>query len=170
MTADMTALAIFELHRERLRAALARLVSAQDVDDLLHEGFLRFARNFERLGVIDDAFAYLHRIGQNVVAEGYRRRLPDSGAIEDAQPHHDHCASGALEWSAETARLRRAIDLLDPVDQALIILRHREGLPHKKIARQLQLSPNTVRIYLKRAEARLKVLMLGAHGRAIDRR
>jgi RNA polymerase sigma factor (sigma-70 family) len=147
MSADL----LFEPYREQLRAYLARRgLSLPDIEDVEQDVLLGLTEKLRKQEPIDEPRAYIFRIACNVVADRYHDRLPDDAGLAGVP---------APECPVESSKLQRAIDALDPLDRALIVLSHREGMQHKEIARELRLSHHTVRKYLKRAEARLKELM-----------
>ena len=140
MTPNLTALQLFEPYRERLRASLGqRGLSRQDIDDVVQEVLLQLTIKLQRREEINDPKGYIFRIASNVVADWYDDRLPGDDDLEQVQ---------APECTVESSKLQRAIDALGPLDRALIVLWHRDGLQYKEIARKLHLSHHTVRKYL----------------------
>lgn len=157
MTADMTALLLFHPHREHLRVSLTRKgVSPQDIDDVLQEVFVRFTLKVDTGAEIGEPAAYLFGIAHHVLADYHRQRFRGAADSRYARVEDECLGSRAAEDAAESLKLLEAIDALGPVDKAVFVLWYRQGLRHKEIGRELDLSHHTVRKYLSRAKEQLK--------------
>ncbi len=135
----------------------------QDVDDLAQEVYLRLLRMPEET-LLERPAAYLYRVAANVVSDFCAKQqtqahvLCDSDALEsigESTPMADPTVARELQDDIE-----RAVAELPPRLQATILLRER-GYSYEEIARQLQVTPNTVRKHLAVARARLRVALWG---------
>jgi RNA polymerase sigma-70 factor (ECF subfamily) len=145
MTADITA-ELFESHRERVRAFFSRRVSPEEIDDLVQEVFARFARSVASQTAISEPVAYLFRIAQHVLVDYFRERPPPATDVECLELEDESFETRVADYWSEA--WNRAIAALAPLDQALYLLRYRQGWDYKKIGREFNLDPDKVRTYM----------------------
>lgn len=154
----------FAIRSRTLRGALTRyfqrrLSSANDVDDLVQEVFLRIVRrgNTQEL---DRFEGYVFETAASVINDRFRRRRtrmhashvpfqPDLHGQEDVSPEQTVLAREALQSTT------RAILAMPERTRTIFILRRLEGLTHPEIARRLGLSLSTVEKHVQRAARHL---------------
>lgn len=142
-------------HQRRAYAvARAIVLTHEDAEDAVQEGFLHAYRALDRF-LPDQAFgAWLHRIVANAALDITRRKkVRDADALADtiASPFRDPAESDELR-----RRLRQALTQLGERQRAVIVLHDIEGFKHSEIGRILGIPEGTARSDLHHARARLR--------------
>lgn len=135
-------------------------------EDVVQEVLIRAHRHWGRISRLDQPEPYIRRMVVNEFITARRkswRMVPSGdGADVDDRVTPDHAGGHAerAELLAELAKL--------PVRQrTVLVLRYYEGLSHIEIAEVLGCQPGTVRGYMSRALASLRIeLAAGQAGRA----
>jgi RNA polymerase sigma factor (sigma-70 family) len=153
--------------RVRLGDALRQ---AGDTEDFLHEAVVEVLRYTPRFLVGDaDAFRrLLTQIVENMLrdrhdffARGRRSRAREAPVPEDsvlcldARARTVTSASRYAERREEEAWLRLAMELLEPDDRNVIVLREWQGLAFAAIGAEFGIAENAARMRFQRALARL---------------
>lgn len=137
-------------------------------EDLAQEAFVRA---FDRLSTYDQQrrFAsWFFQILHNVVVDFLRLKRPTMISLDDAEEaaHQVIPASSAVrapDAHVEEVELARAIDkalgLLRPEYQEVVVLYYREELSIEEVAAALKLPPGTVKAYLFRARKELASIL-----------
>ena len=147
--------ALVRLHQRRAYAvARAIVLTHEDAEDAVQEGFLHAFRALDRF-LPDQAFgAWLNRIVANAALDITRRKK-----VRDADTLADTIASPFRD-PAESAELRRrltvALTTLNERQRAVIVLHDVEGFKHAEIGRILGIPEGTARSDLHHARARLR--------------
>ncbi|HZN59596.1 MAG TPA: sigma-70 family RNA polymerase sigma factor [Planctomycetota bacterium] len=167
---------------QRVRTRLGSALRARaETQDFVQQALLEFLRYGPRFLVADRAQlrALLARIAENVLRGAHdhfaaRRRalhrerpLPsDSVLFLDGAAARPQSPSQQLAAAEEEARVRLALELLDPADNEVLVLRDWGDLSHAEIGRRLDISEDAARMRYARAVSRLAVLVQAiAHGR-----
>ena len=145
---------LFDAHHHRVLAYLARRVDQPaDAADLLAEVFLVAWR---RLDSIPEAQGiWLLGVARKVLAN-YRRGNARRHQLADRLREE---ISTELSPRRPPGVLGAALQALRPADRELITLTNWDGLSPTEVAALLGLSPETTRVRLHRARARLKALV-----------
>jgi len=140
------------------RFALRMARDDGEAKDLVHDAYIRAARDLRRVPEIDyEAMAWLVRVVVNLARDRHRRRMVrETFALAFRQPSND--PRQALE-AGQT--VRNALSKLPPRQRAIVALHHLDGEPVAVIAAMLNLAPATVRWHLAAARKRLAVLLKG---------
>lgn len=147
--------ALVRMHQRRAYVvARAIVLSHEDAEDAVQEGFLHAYRALDRFRP-DQAFgAWLHRIVANAALDIARRRkvraaeeLPETVA----SPFRDPAEAGDLR-----DRLRAALARLGERQRAVIVLHDVEGYKHSEIGEMLGIPEGTARSDLHHARAGLR--------------
>jgi RNA polymerase sigma factor (sigma-70 family) len=154
--------AAIEKHQPALyRFLMRRLGGNEEARDLAQDVYLRFLQSPHN-ALVRQPQAYLYRIAANLVNEYALRQKReqvtyDSDAVQELHEHTGDAwtdePGDQLNREQEVARLERVLGQLPAVYQAVLVLRTRDGLTREAIARELGLSPQTVKKYLFRAVA-----------------
>ena len=172
--------------RQRLGARLRQKAETQDfVQEALIE-FLRYGPRFE-VESRRQLRGLLARIVENALRgkakwfDRQRRRLAaerpldprDTLTFEPSAPT-EHRPSQVAQRGESDARLRLAVELLDPADREVIVLRQWEELPFATVAERLGLAEDAARMRfqraLKRLVAKVRALEQGDLDSALDAR
>lgn len=146
---------LVRLHQRRAYAvARAIVLSHEDAEDAVQEGFLHAFRALHRF-LPDQAFgAWLHRIVANAALDITRRKkVRDADTLADtlASPFKDPGESDELR-----RRLAQGLEALGERQRAVIVLHDVEGFKHSEIGRMLNIPEGTARSDLHHARARLR--------------
>ena len=146
------------LHQRRAYAvARAIVVTHEDAEDAVQEGFLHAFRALERFRP-DQAFgAWLHRIVANAALDiGRRRKVRDADELNDsmASPFRDPAESDELQ-----RRLAEGLQQLTERQRTVIVLHDVEGFRHAEIGEMLGIPEGTARSDLHHARQSLRKML-----------
>jgi len=134
-----------------LALARARLESLHDAQDAVQETCLRVLRGLDSYRPTAPFEHWVFTIAANVIRDMARRRAVRQSAtlptldVEVLRPDQ------ALEQGDELARIRRALERLEPEDSAPLILHLIHGVPPKEIAAHLDIPVEHLRVRFFRA-------------------
>jgi len=139
-----------------LRFLVFRLKNENDAQDLAQEAYLRLARVKEP-DMIRQPDAYLFKIADNLANEFLMKKGKNLAEVdfETATTTGLDTDRNAFVKSIEVREairnLENILDDMPSLYKAILLMRKRDGLSHKEIAKKLDISPNTVHVYLTRA-------------------
>ena len=140
-----------KLRPSLLALARARLRSFHDAQDAVQETCLRVLRSLDSYQPHAPFEHWIFTIAANVIRDTIRRRnlrtearIPEPG-VEELAPDR------ALELGDELARIRRALDALDPEESAPLLLHLVHGVPPRDIAAHLDIPVEHLRVRFFRA-------------------
>ncbi len=145
------------VHRHQRRAyAVARAIvlSHDDAEDAVQEGFLHAFRALERFRPEQAFGAWLHRIVANAALDiARRRKVRDADELPEtlSSPHRDPAEADELRM-----RLSQALETLGERQRAVIVLHDVEGYKHAEIGALLGIPEGTARSDLHHARAHLR--------------
>ncbi len=148
------------VHRHQRRAyAVARsiVLSHDDAEDAVQEGFLHAFRALERFRPEQAFGAWLHRIVANAALDiARRRKVRDADELPEtlASPHRDPAVADELK-----TRLAQALATLGERQRSVIVLHDVEGYKHAEIGTLLGIPEGTARSDLHHARAHLRRLL-----------
>jgi RNA polymerase sigma factor (sigma-70 family) len=152
---DLTQL--FNSYAPDVRRFLASRVTCDaTAADLTQEAFLRLAQ-LPDLAAIENVRTYLFRIAANLATDHLRvlvRRKSPLAEQEDGLLEYSDRSStpeAALLAKEELATALQALHELSPLCRRIFVLNRFEGLPHRDIARHLDICVSTVEKNLARA-------------------
>ena len=163
---DAQAFAALVRRHQRRAYAVARAIvlTHEDAEDAVQEGFLHAFRALDRFRPEQAFGAWLHRIVANAALDLSRRRK-----VRDADELPESVASprgtrDAAERDELRARLRAGLDRLAPRQRAVIVLHDVEGFKHAEIGAMLGIPEGTARSDLHHARAQLRRHLGGVRG------
>jgi RNA polymerase sigma-70 factor, ECF subfamily len=135
------------------RAAYLIVHDAAAAEDIAQEAMLAAVRALDGFDRRRPFRPWLHRIVVNRSFDWLRTRArrPEVSVEGVAAPAHPHASDDGL-----SDELMTALAELDPVDRALVVLRHLLGYRASELARIFDMPATTVRTRLSRALARLR--------------
>ena len=148
------------VHRHQRRAyAVARsiVLSHDDAEDAVQEGFLHAFRALERFRPEQAFGAWLHRIVANAALDiARRRKVRDADELPEtlSSPHRDPAEADELR-----TRLVQAMSTLGERQRSVIVLHDVEGYKHAEIGALLGIPEGTARSDLHHARAHLRRLL-----------
>lgn len=159
--------ALVDRHKNAVYWLVRGLVGRDEAPDVAQEVFVRAFQALPRFRGDSRLDTWLLRIARNRCFTLLRKRgseptLDDLGshAAETLRSPPGHVPDRRLEDAEFAARVRRAVDTLDPPYRTLVALYHFEGLSYERIADVLAMPMGTVKSYLHRARARLREIVL----------
>jgi len=158
---DALVLNLFEQEAHRLVRLVRLFVDDRNAaEDLVQEGFIRFARSAHRLRDEHKAASYLRSIVLNLARDENRRGLV---SLRHQVPADDQAATAEDEVVLRDDQ-RVVVDALRELpgrQRDCIVLRHYYEAGIAEIAETLGISENSVKTHLKRGMASLEVRLGG---------
>ena len=153
---DSAAFAGLVRRHQRRAYAVARAIvlSHDDAEDAVQEGFLHAFRALERFRPEQAFGAWLHRIVANAALDiARRRKVRDADELPEtlSSPHRDPAEADELRM-----RLSQALETLGERQRAVIVLHDVEGYKHAEIGALLGIPEGTARSDLHHARAHLR--------------
>ena len=140
--------------RRAYAVARAIVVTHEDAEDAVQEGFLHAYRALDRFRPEQAFGAWLHRIVANAALDiGRRRRVRDADELTDtvASPVRDPGDADELR-----RRLHAGLQLLSERQRTVIVLHDIEGFRHAEIGEMLGIPEGTARSDLHHARHMLR--------------
>ena len=152
---------------EIYRFVLFKVGSELTAEDITEEAFLktweRLPKIYKKDGKIDNFRAWLYRTANNLVIDYYRKKKPVSN-IDHTEPSHAAKPEELTQKHEVSRELTQSIKELDPESQQIILLRVVNELPHKEIAKIMNISEGNARVLLFRALKKLKEMLKEKEG------
>jgi RNA polymerase sigma-70 factor (ECF subfamily) len=154
--------AFYEQYRRRVFALIARIVGAQDAEELTHDVFLRAFRGLAKFRGDAQLSTWMYRLAVNAALSHAtrsqaraRRNVSDDELVKMAAPEE------VSTDSRLRARLAEALSELPAGYRAVLVLHDVEGLQHDEIAEILGCRVGTSKSQLHKARARMRELLEG---------
>jgi RNA polymerase sigma-70 factor (ECF subfamily) len=128
--------------------------SLPEAEEVVQEAFVRALARWRHVRTYDLPEAWVRRVALNLASNELRRARSRLAALARLRPKVEE-----PPMSAEAAALVQALRRLPPSHRQLLLLHYALDLPVSEVARQLGLTPGTVRGRLFRARARLRGLL-----------
>ena len=139
-----------------LALARARLKSVHDAQDAVQETCLRVLRSLDSYRPNAPFEHWVFAIAANVVRDMVRRRSVRQEARLPAFEVEALRPDQALEQGDDLARIRRALERLDPEESAPLILHLIHGIPQREIAAHLDIPVEHLRVRFFRAIRKIR--------------
>lgn len=155
--------AFYERYRRRVFSLIARIVGAQDAEELSQDVFLRAFRGLSTFRGEAQLSTWMYRLAVNAAlshatrAQARQRRDLGEEALM-ALPAEDAPSTDPRL----RARLQKALGELPAGYRAVLVLHDVEGLQHDEIAQILGCRVGTSKSQLHKARARMRELLGGA--------
>ena len=166
--------AVYDAYHRKVRAYAAKLIGAEDAEDIAQEVFVRVRRSLRTVADPSKIGAWIHVITLNAIRDAARARSSrgDRRTARPADPRGDeeridpvaNVPDLKVRTPEEAAIRSEMVDCyldfvrqLPPTYNEVYVLTEFEGLSNEEIARKLSLSLGTVKIRLHRARSRLFV-------------
>ena len=149
---------LVQRHQRRAYAVARSIVlSHEDAEDAVQEGFLHAYRALDRFRLGQPFGAWLHRIVANAAFDSTRRRkVRDADELPEtvASPFRDPAEADDLRH-----RLTAALGKLTARQRSVIVLHDVEGYKHAEIGELLDIPEGTARSDLHHARAALRRML-----------
>lgn len=150
---------LYDHYHDRIyRHIVYRVRRSEDAEDLTQQVFLQAWRALGRYQQTKSPFiAWLLTIAHNVIVSFYRRSK-STYSLDSEIPERpsDDPMEGIAEARIEGERVRRAISLLKPDQQQVLVMRFLENLEYRDIAAVLGKTEGNVRVMQHRALQELR--------------
>jgi RNA polymerase sigma-70 factor (ECF subfamily) len=138
----------------------------EEARDIVHDVFLKLWEEWEHISSEDSLKAWLFRSTYNKCMDmlkhaDVRSRYADYATHLDSLMRNDddYPLSNLIETEM-MERLGQAIEKLPPQRQRIFIMRYEKEMTHQEIARELNISVNTVHTQIKRALDKIRISLL----------
>ena len=129
----------------------------EDAEDVSQEAFVRIFRAMEKFRGDSEFSTWIHRITVNVALDRIRqRKTKEQREIRDTGTMVLPAVIASGDNADVSMHIERALHELPTLQRAVVILRHINGLPTKKVGEILQCSEGTVKTHLHRGLKKMK--------------
>jgi RNA polymerase sigma-70 factor (ECF subfamily) len=154
---------------DRIRAMVYHhLHREDDLDDALQEIFIKAYQALPRFKKRSNFYTWIYRIASNYCIDRLRKRRPELVSLNGSEARdaletriHSNIDTPEEKYT-RTERVqivRKAIGMLDPIYQNIIVLREIEGLTYDELVESLEIQMGTVKSRLARARKELKQVL-----------
>jgi RNA polymerase sigma-70 factor (ECF subfamily) len=155
--------ALYERYRRRVFSLIARIVGAQDAEELTQDVFLRAFRAMDKFRGDAQLSTWMYRLAVNAALSHATRAQARQKRNAGEEVLGELPAPVAAQGDPKLrARLERALDELPAGYRAVLVLHDVEGLQHDEIAEILGCRVGTCKSQLHKARARMRELLGGA--------
>lgn len=134
--------------------------SPEGVEDVFQEVFLALWENLHKVRSVESIAPWLFVVSQNKALSYLKKKVNDSLILVDSyQPFETIPAAASVDKTdndTQMAMISKAIDQLPDKRKQVFTLSKFEGLTVDEIASELEITPSTVREYLKQAVRSIK--------------
>lgn len=165
---DRSALkALYEAEAPRMKGVARRMLRRDDLaEEALQDAFVRIWQKAwqydpDRGSALGWTYTVQRSVALNILRSGEREDVlspEEVGSLKDMQSVFQ-TADDIWERLATRSRLRRCLSNLDPVKRRAVLLSYALGLSHGEIAGRLSSPLGTVKAWLRRGLASLRVCM-----------
>jgi RNA polymerase sigma factor (sigma-70 family) len=143
-------------HDDLVRFLARRTTTVADAQDLAQEVYLRLLR-VDRSELVRQPRSYVFRMAANALNEWRlraRQRHMHDGVLEDLSSDADPVDDAVVE--RRQAHLLTELSRLALPVRIALVMHARDGLGHKEIAKQMEVTPRMVKRYLQTGYAQLR--------------
>ena len=154
-------------HQQVYNQALYYLQSPERASDATQEVFLKLWAKRNVLAEVKDLKSFIFILARNIIISDLRKKVFVQYLDEEASLLQEDTSLPDKQLSFKEAMqiVQEAIDHLSPQQKKAYTLSRTEGLSYAEIAKQMDLSPETVKTHIKQA---LKSLRTYLSERSVD--
>ncbi|MBW7890716.1 MAG: RNA polymerase sigma-70 factor, partial [Chitinophagaceae bacterium] len=146
---------LFEHYKERFYTAAFKMIrSADQAEEIVEEVFVSIWIKREQIALAEKPENYLFTILQNTVYAAFRKTVQERRhklRISDEREKTVDSVENQLIEKEKTAIIESVISRLPTQQKTIYRLAKQDGMSREEIAKQLNISPNTVRNHLAAA-------------------
>lgn len=151
---------LYHQHAATVRRILARMVSANDLDDLVQDVFLRIYRFQDSFREEADIKTWVHRICVNTVQDHYRKKKWSNLLSFSSESVPEPAARDNQAEDAENSNfVEKALHKLSVKERVVVVLFYLEDVSVEEIALTLKLPEGTIKSRLHSAREKLQSFM-----------
>lgn len=142
---------LFDLYKERFYSVTLKMTRSDEVaEDIVQDVFMNIWNKRERLADIDNPSSYFFTAVYRRIYHHYRKIAQEKKLLQVAPPvKQSGNTTEEMVLAHESDELiSQAISKLPPQQQLVFKLTKQEGLSRDYVARELHISPNTVKNHL----------------------
>jgi RNA polymerase sigma-70 factor, ECF subfamily len=147
---------LYERYARMVHGVLLARVPVGDVDDLVHDVFVRALRRLSTLRETGSFGAWLTAIARNVANDHHRSSVPEQSLTDDASSNEVQVAMSSKDHAGPAAALLDAVRSLPDAYRETLILRLVEGMTGPEIAARTGMTHGSVRVNLHRGMEQLR--------------
>jgi RNA polymerase sigma-70 factor (ECF subfamily) len=153
---DQTAFSeLFRRYDKRIYPFVLKMIKTPVLaEEITHEIFIKIWKHRDKLPAIDQPEAYILTIAARHTLDQIKKRLSENKMLQGLSASKENSHNDTEEkllLRDRAALVQQAVDQLPPQQRSVYELSRLEGMNYEQIARQLQISPNTVRNHLVKA-------------------
>ncbi len=154
---------LFHAYRDKLFAFILKLSGSRQIsEDVVQDVFMKIWSKREALSEVDNFNAYLFRMAHNHTLNLLKRRSREVLIRAEKKSNNASPFSrpdNQLIFNNIQIKLQKVVEALPPRQKEIYRLKREQGLKHEEIARQLKLSPSTVKNHLRQALQTIRTKM-----------
>jgi RNA polymerase sigma-70 factor, ECF subfamily len=158
---------LYERYARMVHGVLLAKVPVGDVDDLVHDVFIRALRRLSTLRDNSTFGAWLAAIARNVAHDYHRRTVPVEPLPDNASDQEIPCATSGGDQECQSAELLEAVMSLSETYRETLILRLVEGMTGPEIAARTGMTHGSVRVNLCRGMEQLRATLSAGPSRVV---
>ena len=155
---------LFRRYDKRIYPFVLKMIKTVSVaEEITQEIFIKLWFNRQKLNEVNNASSYLFTIAANHTLDHIRKILNErkmlnnlSGILKDDSSNN---TEESMLFRDCEALVQKAVAGLPAQQKKIYILSRQHGLSNEEIARQLNLSPNTVRNHLSEALRSIRIFL-----------
>ena len=157
---------IYDMYAPKMMGVCMRYMHSRvDAEDILQDSFIKIYLNIKRYRGEGSFEGWIRRIVVNVAINKLRNdakkelKLMDDDELKNIKDNESSDINNDVEYKYSAQQMLNAIQKLSNMNRAVFNLAEIEGYSYKEIAKQLNISENTVRGTLSRAKSILKAIL-----------
>lgn len=164
---------IFHYYGRRIWLFVTQKTKSETIaDEIVQEVFLKLWQKKDTVTEIDNFSSFVYTIATNKTYDYFRKVARDSRKLEGLWRQLQEVAAcntveETIDFHESMEIINEAIDQLPPQRKKIYLLNRMEGLSYEEIARELDISKNTVSNQLVEATKFIRAYIKGAKGTAI---
>lgn len=153
---------IFHLYNDKLYGFLLRLTKSEEKTlDFIQDIFMKLWTNRSNLANIDNLGSYIFRSAQNQVINSFKRIMNETSMLAELKvsKNCDNSIEADFEHKFLETKFKHVVKRLPPQQRLVYTLSREQGLKHDEIAKQLHISPSTVKNHMVEALKSIKYFL-----------
>ena len=147
---------LYERYARMVHGVVLAKVPVADVEDLVHDVFIRALRRLSTLRETGSFGAWLAVIARNVANDYHRRSVPEERLEDDASDNEVKGARSGTDHAGPALAILDAVRSLPDAYRETLILRLVEGMTGPEIAARTGMTHGSVRVNLHRGMEQLR--------------
>jgi RNA polymerase sigma-70 factor (ECF subfamily) len=152
---------IYERYCSRLYGFVLRYIKQkEDAEEIVQEVFVKIWEAREKINAYSSFEAFIFTMAYNATISLLRKRISESKYMDHLKNRQNITnqdeSVGEIEFKELNKRVALLLDKLTPRQKEIFLLSREKGLTHEEIAKELNISTNTVKNHLVTALAFLK--------------